>query len=91
MKMFNQKKDLEKNLALIEKENGQVEKNIKEEESRLDWNNIKQMATEQLGMQVKEVPPVDLDKSDNVETEKKFIKEEQSTILEKIISYIINK
>ena len=91
MEMFNQKKELESKLALIEKENGQVEKSIKEEESTLDWNNIQQIASEELGMQAKKGIPIELDKTDNVETEKKFIKEDNTSILEKIISYIINK
>ena len=36
MEMFNKQKDLENQLASIQKENGQVEKSIKEEESTLD-------------------------------------------------------
>lgn len=43
MEMFNQKKSLETQLAAIEKENGQVEKSIKEEESKLNWNEIKRL------------------------------------------------
>ena len=50
MEMFNQKKDMESQLAVIEKENGQVQKNIKEEESKLDWNEIKKRATEEVIM-----------------------------------------
>lgn len=91
MEMFKQKKDLESQLAVIQKENGQVEKSIKEEESNLDWNSIKQIATEQLGMQAKAGIPVDLDKADNVETTTKLIKEEETNIIEEIISYFINK
>lgn len=91
MEMFNQKKELESQLAVIQKENGQVEKSIKEEESNLDWNSIKQIATEQLGMQAKAGIPVDLEKSDNVETQTKLIKEEETNIIEEIISYFINK
>ena len=91
MEMFNQKKELETQLATIQKENGQIEKSIKEEESRLDWNKIKQIATEQLGMQAKTATPVDLEKSDNVETESKFIKEEEKNIIEEIVGYFINK
>ena len=91
MEMFNQKKNLENNLAVIQKEDGQVEKSIKEVESTLDWNSIQQKATEQLGMQKKAGTPVDLDKSDNVETSSKLIKEESSSIIDKIIEYFINK
>ena len=91
MEMFNEKKDLETQLAVIQKENGQIEKSIKEEESKLNWNDIKKTASEQLGMQIKTAIPVDLEKSDNVETENKFIKEEETSIIEKIIEYFIDK
>lgn len=91
MEMFNEKKELENQLALIEKENGQIEKNIKEVESTLDWNKIKQIATEQLGMQAKAGIPIDLEKTDFVETKDKFIQEEKTSILEKIVSFIINR
>ena len=36
MEMFNQKKELENQLATIQKENGQIEKSIKEEENKLN-------------------------------------------------------
>ena len=91
MEMFNQKKNLENQLATIQKENGQIEKSIKEEESKLNWNEIKQTASEQLGMQIKTPTPVDLEKSDNVETKHKFIEEEETNIIEEIIEYFINK
>lgn len=91
MEMFNQKKDLENQLATIQKENGQVEKSLREEESKLNWNEIKQTATEQLGMQIKAAIPVDLEKTDNVETQNKFIKEDETNIIEEIIAYFINK
>lgn len=91
MEMFNQKKDLENNLAVIQKEDGQVEKSIKEVESTLDWNSIQQKAAEQLGMQKKSGTPVDLDKSDNVETSSKLIKDENTNIIDKIIEYFIKK
>ena len=87
MEMFNQKKNLETNLATIEKENGQVEKSIKEVESSLDWNSIQQKATEQLGMQKKAGIPIDLEKSDNVETSVKLIEDEKSSLIERIIEY----
>ena len=91
MEMFNQKKDLENQLSTIQKENGQIEKSIREEESKLNWNDIKQTASEQLGMQIKTAIPVDLQKSDNVETKNKYIKEEEISIIEKIIAYFIKK
>lgn len=91
MEMFNQKKSLENNLAVIEKENGQVEKSIKEVESTLDWNSIQQKATDELGMQKKSGTPVDLNKSDNVETNTTLIQKEEESIVEKIISFFINK
>ncbi len=91
MEMFNQKKNLENNLAVIQKEDGQVEKSIKEVESTLDWNSIQQKAAEQLGMQKKSGTLVDLDKSDNVETTSKLIKEEKTNLVDKIIEYFINK
>lgn len=91
MEMFNQKKELENNLAVIEKENGQVEKSIKEVESTLDWNKIKQTATEQLGMQSKEAIPLDLEKMDHVETQTTYIKEEKTNLFEKIVGFIINR
>ena len=91
MEMFNQKKNLENNLAVIQKEDGQVEKSIKEVESTLDWNSIQQKAAEQLGMQKKSGTLVDLDKSDNVETTSKLIKEEKNNLVDKIIEYFINK
>ncbi len=89
MEMFNHKKDLEGKLAVVEKENGQVEKNIKEVESTLDWNKIKQVATEQLGMQAKAGQPIDLEKTDFVETESKYIKEDKTSIMEKIVGFVI--
>ena len=91
MEMFNEKKDLENKLALIQKENGQVEKNIKEEESKLDWNSIQQKAKDELGMQAKAGIPVDLEKTDNVEIQTKLIEEEKISILEKIVSFIVNR
>ena len=91
MEMFNQKKKLETQLATIQKENGQVEKNIREVESTLNWNDIHKTATESLGMQAKNAIPVDLEKADNVETTNKFIKEEKVNILEKIVAYFVIK
>ena len=91
MEMFNQKKDMQNQLSVIQKENGQIEKSIKEEESKLNWNEIQQTASEQLGMQRKVVIPVDLEKLDHVETTTKFIQPEERNIIEEIIAYFINK
>ena len=91
MEMFNQKKNLENQLSTIQKENGQIEKSIREEESKLNWNEIKQTASEQLGMQIKTAVPVNLEKADNVETKNTFIKEEETNFVEQIIEYFINK
>lgn len=91
MEMFNQKKDMENELALVEKENGQVEKSIEEEESKLDWNKIKQVATGELGMQKKEEISIELNKTDSVETQNTYIKEQNESFIEKIIEYFINK
>jgi len=91
MEMFDQKKKLETQLSVIQKENGQIEKSIKEEESKLNWNEIQKIASEQLGMQRKVVIPVDLQKTDNIETTTKFIKEEEIKIVKDIIEYFINK
>ena len=91
MEMFDQKKEQEDKLALIQKENEQIEKNIKEEESKLEWNTIKQRATEELGMEVKTGIPINLERTDNVETENKYIKEDETSWLEKIVSFFVNR
>lgn len=91
MEMFDQKKDMESQLATIQKENGQIEKSIKEEESKLDWNDIQSIAKEQLGMQIKTSIPLDLEKTDNVETSTTYIKEDETNLLEKIVEYFLNK
>ena len=91
MEMFNQKKTLENKLATVQKENGQDEKSITEVESSLDWNSIQQKATDELGMQKKTGTPVNLEKSDNVETNHKFIQEEKTSLMDKIVSFFINR
>lgn len=91
MELFNQKENLENQLSIIQKENGQVEKNIREVESKLNWNDIMTTAKEELGMQQKTAIPLDLEKEDNVETSNKLITEESTGILENIIAYFINK
>ena len=88
MEMFDQKKEQEDKLALIQKENGQIKK---EEESKLEWNTIKQRATEELGMEVKTGIPINLERTDNVETENKYIKEDETSWLEKIVSFFVNR
>ena len=42
-------------------------------------------------MQDKKAIPVDLEKTDHVETKNQFIKEEEINIIEEIISYFVNK
>lgn len=91
MEMFNNKKDMENQLALIQKENGQIEKDIKAEESKLDWNFIKQKATEELGMQETAKIPVKLEKTDNVEKDVTLIKEDKTSFIEKLIEKFIIK
>lgn len=89
MEMFNNKKDMENQLALIEKENGQVEKDIRSQESKLDWNTIKQKATNELGMREATKINVELKRADNVEKEEKLIKEDDTSLLEKIVEKLI--
>ena len=89
MEMFNNKKDMENQLALIEKENGQIEKDIKAEESKLDWNIIRQKAKDELGMKEANKITVELERTDNVEKEEKLIKEDNTSLLEKIVEKII--
>ena len=89
MEMFNNKKEMENQLALIQKENGQVEKDIKAEESKLDWNVIRQKASEELGMQEANKITVDLNKTDNVEKDERLIKEDNTSFIEKIIEKLI--
>ena len=67
------------------------EKSIEEEESKLDWNKIKQVATGELGMQKKEEISIELNKTDSVETQNTYIKEQNESFIEKIIEYFINK
>ena len=86
-----EKKKMENELALIQKENGQVEKDIKAQESKLDWNMIKQKATEELGMQEANKIVIELDKSDNVEKEVTLIKADNTSFLEKLIEKFIIK
>lgn len=90
MEKFNEKKKLENKLATIQKENGQIEKEIKQVESTMDWNYIKQIATEQLGMQIKPGSNIDLQKEDNVEVNKEAkIENTNESLLEKIIKLFI--
>ena len=89
MEMFNNKKDMENQLALIEKENGQIEKDIRSQESKLDWNIIRQKAKDELGMKEANKITVELERTDNVEKEEKLIKEDNTSLLEKIVEKII--
>ena len=66
---------------IIQKENGQVEKDIKAEESKLDWNVIRQKASEELGMQEANKITVDPGKTITADLLKSHIKlEENQTI-----------
>ena len=84
MEMFNNKKKMENELALVQKD-------IKAQESKLDWNMIKQKATEELGMQEANKIAIELDKSDNVEKEVTLIKADNTSFLEKLIEKFIIK
>ena len=91
MELFDQKKNMQSQLAVIQKENGQIEKSIREEESKLDWNDIQTIAKEQIGMQAKTPIPIDLEKADHVETKNTYIRQEESNLLEKIVGFFIEK
>ena len=42
-------------------------------------------------MESKQAIPLDLEKTDNVETDTQFIQEEETSWLEKIVSFFINR
>ena len=42
-------------------------------------------------MQQKTTTPIDLEKTDSVETETKLIQEEKTSLLEKIVGFFVNK
>lgn len=88
---FKQLNDTKEALALIEKENEQLEVEI---ESNLNLSNIEQIAKEQLGMQKatsSQTRYVSLAKKDYVESAVEEIKVEQnSNIFQRIAEYISN-
>lgn len=88
---FNQKEDLKKNLAAIEKENEQLKVNI---EKSLNLNKVEQSAKEMLGMQKLDNSQkvyISLPKQDYIEvpTEEVII-EENKNFFERLIENIIN-
>lgn len=88
---FNQKEELKKNLAAIEKENEQLKVNI---EKSLNLNKIEQSAKEMLGMQKLDNSQkvyVSLPKQDYIEVPtEEIITNEGSNVLQKIIQSITN-
>lgn len=88
---YSQIKEMKSSLALIEKENQQIEVNI---ESKTNLGAIEKEAKEKLGMQKLDEEQkiyVNLDKQDYVESAlDDVIIEEEQNIMEKIISIIRN-
>ena len=88
---FNQKEELKKNLAAIEKENEQLKVNI---EKSLNLNKVEQSAKEMLGMQKLDNSQkvyISLPKQDYIEVPTEEINiEEEKNFLQKIIECITN-
>lgn len=88
---FSELKEAEQQLALLQKENEQLEVNI---ENSLNLNDLEQIAREQLGMQKAtsgQTRYISLPKKDYVEGATEEIKIEQNkNIIQKIINYIMN-
>lgn len=88
---FSELKDAQQQLALLQKENEQLEVSI---EKSLNLNDLEQIAREQLGMQKAtsgQTKYISLPKKDYVEGATEEIKIEQETnIIQKIIDYIMN-
>lgn len=85
---FEEVQDLKKELALVEKENSQLELSI---ESNLNLSNIEQQAKELLGMQKltnKQIVYVDLEKDDHIEVASESVKIEEPSTIQKIIDII---
>lgn len=83
---FNSMQNLKQELANVEKENKQLEIGI---EGSLNLNNIEKIATEQLGMQKRSVDQTiytELPKEDYVEAATEEIKEEKTSLIEKILN-----
>lgn len=85
-------KSLEGEIALLQKENDQIEANI---ESSLNLNNIEKEAVEILGMQKlskDQIVYVNLPKTDFVETSSDEIeKQQQQNWIEKVVNTILSK
>ena len=88
---FSELKDAQQQLALLQKENEQLEVSI---EKSLNLNDLEQIAREQLGMQKatsSQTKYISLPKKDYVEGATEEIKIEQETsVIQKIIDYIMN-
>ena len=88
---YSQIKDLKSNLAIIEKENEQLEVNI---ESKTNLGNIEKEAKDKLGMQKlddKQTVYVELNKQDYIESATEDVKINNSqNIFQKIINSIKN-
>lgn len=88
---FSQLKEAQQQLALIQKENEQLEVSI---ENSLNLTDLEQIAREQLGMQKatsSQTKYISLPKKDYVEGATEEIKiEQETTFIQKIIDYIMN-
>ena len=88
---FNQKEELKRDLAAIEKENEQLKVNI---EKSLNLNKVEQSAKEMLGMQKLDNSQkvyINLPKQDYIEVPtEEIIQDENTNFLQKIIKNITN-
>lgn len=85
---FEKVKDLKKELAIVEKENSQLELEL---ESNLNLANIEQQAKELLGMQKltnKQIVYVNLEKDDHVEAAAESVKIAKESIITKGIKIL---
>ena len=85
---FEYVQDLKKELALVEKENSQLELEI---ESNLNLSNIEQQAKELLGMQKltnKQIVYVNLEKDDHIEAAAESVKIEEASLINRIVNTI---
>lgn len=83
---FNSIQNLKEELSNLEKENKQLEIGI---EGSLNLNNVEKIASEQLGMQKQTVGQTiytELPKEDYVEAATEEIKEEKTSLFEKILN-----
>ena len=85
---FEKVKKLKKELAVIEKENSQIELAI---ESSLNLGNIEQQAKELLGMQKlssKQIVYVDFEKTDHIEAAAESVEIKEDSIFTKLVNTI---